>query len=512
MTHLVILPILLPLIAGSVLLLAEKLGAGLRRAIALVATLALLPVALLLLDRVGDGTRLVYALGDWAPPFGIVLVADRLAVAMLLLTAVVAVASLVYAGAGDDARGPQYHALFQFQLLGINGAFLTGDLFNLFVFFEVLLIASYALLLHGLGARRVGAAMHVVVLNLIGSALFLFAVGTLYGVTGTLNLADLARVMPLLGPDVAPLARSGALLLLGVFALKAALLPLGFWLPRAYAAATGATAALFAVLTKVGVYAILRIYPLVFGPGAGEVANVAAAWVLPAALVTLAFGALGVLAAQTLRTMAGWMVVYSVGTLLVAVGLFTEAGYAAAVYYTAHSTLASAALFLLADLIARQRTAAGDRLDMADVMPHVTLLGGLFFVTAVTVAGLPPLSGFVGKLMVLEAARSAPSAIVSWSVLLVAALVVIVAAARAGSALFWRTAPGPAAGQATPLDRRSVGAVAGLLACVFGLVIWGGAATSYAWDTARQMADPTGYVSAVLGEGDGVVEQRRSLR
>jgi multicomponent K+:H+ antiporter subunit D len=317
--------------------------------------------------------------------------------------------------------------------------------------------------------------------------------------------------MPLLGPDVAPLARSGALLLLGVFALKAALLPLGFWLPRAYAAATGATAALFAVLTKVGVYAILRIYPLVFGPGAGEVANVAAAWVWPAALVTLAFGALGVLAAQTLRTMAGWMVVYSVGTLLVAVGLFTEAGYAAAVYYTAHSTLASAALFLLADLITRQRAAAGDRLDAADAMPHATLLGGLFLVTAVTLAGLPPLSGFVGKLMVLEAARSASAAVVSWSVLLVAALVVIVAVARAGSALFWRTAPGPTAGPRAPLDPRSVGAVAGLLACVCGLVLWAGAATTFALDTSRQMADPSGYVTAVLGEGGGP-EQRRSLR
>jgi len=509
-THLVILPVLLPLVAGSLLLLATGLGNGARRAIALVATFALLPVALLLLERVADGAHLVYALGDWAPPFGIVLVVDRLAVAMLLLTAVVAAASLVYACSGDDVRGPQYHALFQFQLLGINGAFLTGDLFNLFVFFEVLLIASYALLLHGLGAQRVGAAMHVVVLNLIGSALFLFAVGTLYGVTGTLNLADLARVMPLLDPDLAPLARSGALLLLGVFALKAALLPLGFWLPRAYAAATGATAALFAVLTKVGVYAILRVYPLVFGPAAGEVADVAAAWVLPAALITLAFGALGVLAARTLRASAGWLVVYSVGTLLVAVGLFSEAGYAAAVYYTAHSTLASAALFLLADLIARQRATGGDRLDVVDAMPHATVLGVLFFVAAVTVAGLPPFSGFVGKLMVLEAARVAPGAVTSWSVLLLAALVVIVAVARAGSALFWRT--GPATTAAPPLDRRSVGAVAGLLACVVGLVAWGGAATEYAWSTARQLADPAGYVTAVLGTDPHAWEQRRGQR
>jgi multicomponent K+:H+ antiporter subunit D len=210
--------------------------------------------------------------------------------------------------------------------------------------------------------------------------------------------------------------------------------------------------------------------------------------------------------------MAGWMVVYSVGTLLVAVGLFTEAGYAAAVYYTAHSTLASAALFLLADLVARHRMAAGDRLDAPDVMPHATLLGGLFFVTAVTVAGLPPLSGFIGKLMVLEATQQAPVAVVSWSVLLAAALVVIVAVARAGSALFWRTAPGPAATQAVPLDRRSVGAVAGLLACAVGLVLWGGPATSYAWSAARQLADPSGYVAAVLGADASAREQRRSLR
>ena len=264
MSHLVILPILLPLIAGSVLLLAEKLEAGSRRAIALAATLALLPVALLLLDRVGDGTHFVYALGDWAPPFGIVLVADRLAVAMLLLTAVVAVASLVYAGAGDDARGPQYHALFQFQLLGINGAFLTGDLFNLFVFFEVLLIASYALLLHGLGARRVGAAMHVVVLNLIGSALFLFGLATLYSVAGTLNIADLAAKLQTLPEGDAALIRVTAVMLMMVFAIKGALVPLHFWLPATYAQAPGPVSALFAVMTKIGAYAAIRYSTLVF--------------------------------------------------------------------------------------------------------------------------------------------------------------------------------------------------------------------------------------------------------
>jgi multicomponent K+:H+ antiporter subunit D len=262
------------------------------------------------------------------------------------------------------------------------------------------------------------------------------------------------------------------------------------------------------------VYAILRIYPLAFGPEAGPAAQVANDWVLPAALVTLAFGALGVLAARSLRTAAGWLVVYSVGTLLVAVGLFSTAGYAAAVYYMAHSTLASAALFLIVDLVAGQRVAAGDRLDVVDTMPRAALLGTLFFMTAITVAGLPPLTGFVGKLMILEAARAAAGVAVTWSVLLGATLVVIVAVARAGSALFWRTAAAPAAASAlaSPPSPRALTAVVGLLACVVGLVAWGGAATSFAWSTARQLADPSAYVTAVLGPDRSGHEQRRRLQ
>jgi multicomponent K+:H+ antiporter subunit D len=495
-SHLPILPILMPLLVGSLLLLMSGLSDGLRRSVGIAATLALLPVAVLLLLRVADGTHLVYALGAWPPPFAIVLVVDRLAAFMLLVTAVVALAGVVYASGGDDDAGPQFHALFQFQLMGINGAFLTGDLFNLFVFFEVLLIAFYALLLHGLGPQRVGAAIHVVVLNLIGSSMFLFAVGTLYGVTGTLNLADLSRVLPTLGPDEAALARSGALLLLGVFAIKAALLPFGFWLPRAYGSATAGSAALFAVLTKVGVYAILRVYALVFGPEAGSVAGVAAPWVFPAALVTLAFGALGTLGARGLREAAGWLVVYSV-----------------AVYYTAHSTFAGAALFLVADVVSRSRTAAGDRLDIPDVMPRMALTGSLFLLAAIAVAGLPPLSGFAGKVMVLSAALAAGEAPWTWSVLLAATLVVVVALSRAGSALFWRTSEVTVAMPAPAIPRRAYWAVGGLLACVVGLVAWGGTVTEYAMDTARQLADPSGYRWAVLAGREGLVpDDRRDLQ
>ena len=510
MTHLVILPVLLPLVAGCLLLLAAGRDPVLRRVVGIGATLALVPVAILLLAAVEDGSYHVYTLGNWSTPFGIVLVADRLSALMVLLTAVVAGASAVYAACGDDGAGPNFHALFQFQLLGINGAFLTGDLFNLFVFFEILLIASYALLLHGAGRERVKAAVHVVVLNLVASALFLFAVGALYAAAGTLNLADLARVIPALEGDAIPLARVGALLLLVVFSLKAAILPLSFWLPASYAAATAAVAALFAVLTKVGVYAILRIYPLVFGETAGGLSRVAEPWLLPAALATVALGALGVLGARSLRAGTAWLVLYSVGTLAVAVGLFSERGYAAAVYYTVHSTLASAALFLVADLISRQRPVAGDSLAGREPVRQATLLGTLFVLGAVAMAGLPPLTGFAGKVMVLHAAAAHELAAVTWSVLLASSLVVVVGLARAGSSLFWRCAGDTSRG--APAPAAGVWATGALLAAGVLMVGFGAATTGFAQAAGRQLAAPDQYVRAVLGTAALPAESRRTLQ
>lgn len=263
MSHLSILPILIPMFAGALLLMLPSLE-RLKRSISVLATLALVPLALVLMARADDGQLQVYALGGWQPPFGIVLLLDRFAALMLLATAVLGSAVVLYAIRGDDRRGLRFHALLQFQLLGINGAFLTGDLFNLFVFFEVMLIASYALLFHGGGAERVRAGLHYVLLNLVGSAFFLIAVGVLYGITGTLNMSDLANKVALADADSAPLLAAAGLLLLVVFALKAALLPLHFWLPRAYSAASAPVAALFAIMTKVGVYSIVRVYLLVF--------------------------------------------------------------------------------------------------------------------------------------------------------------------------------------------------------------------------------------------------------
>ena len=195
--HWTIVPIVLPLMTGALLVLIEQRRPGLARGLSLASTTALLLVAIALAHRAHtDGAVQAYLLGNWRAPFGIALALDRLSALMLLLTALVGAAALLYACGGDDRRGAHFHSLFQFQLMGLNGAFLTADLFNLFVFFEVLLIASYGLLLHGAGVARLRAALHYVSFNLVGSALFLIAVSLLYGLTGTLNMADLALKVP----------------------------------------------------------------------------------------------------------------------------------------------------------------------------------------------------------------------------------------------------------------------------------------------------------------------------
>ena len=501
MNHWVVMPMLLPLVAGSVLLLAGRAGAFACRLFALTATAVLVAVCIGLFALAADGSYHVYALGQWPAPFGIVMVLDRLAAAMLLLTAVVALCSLLYAISGDDAAGQHFHALFQFQLLGINGAFLTGDLFNLFVFFEILLIASYALLMHGQGATRTRAAIQVVSLNLVGSALFLFGIGALYAVTGTLNLADLARLVPLLPETDVALARTAALLLLVVFGLKAAMLPLSFWLPQAYTVASAPVAALFAIMTKVGVYAIVRIYTLVFGADAGVLAGVATPWLLPIALATVVVGVAGALSARELRRLVAWLVIVSVGTLLAALHRFEVAGLAAMLFYTVHSTLAAAALFLLADLVRRQRTTAADRLDLGQAVRQPALLGSMFFIAAVSMASLPPLSGFPAKVMVLQAVQQTGAALAVWSVLLAGGLFVILGFARAASALFWNTGDDPPRGARAPVP--AVFAVAVLLAAGPLLIIAGGPVITYANDTALQLRDTAGYRLAVLGDDAG---------
>lgn len=498
----VMAPLLIPL-SGAILILLVRPYVRLnwRRAINLAAVVAQLAAALWLFVLVREGEILVHMLGNWPAPFGIVLVADRLAVWMLVLSALLALGALAHAVRGTDGGSRHFHSLFQLQLLGLNGAFLTGDLFNLFVFFEVLLLASYGLLLHGGGARRTGAGLHFVVLNLAGSTLFLFAAGTLYGLTGTLNLADLAVRLAQIAPETVGLVRAGALLLFGVFALKAALAPLHLWLPASYGATSAAVAALFAIMTKVGVYALLRIQTLMFGPDGGGFAGLYAPWALVLGLITIALGAIGALGARELRVQIGYLVVLSVGTLMSAMALGSVSSISAGLYYLAHSTLAAGAAFLLAEHIGRGRGALDDQLRPGPTLPAAPLLGGLFFLSAMLLAGLPPFSGFLGKWMLLQAALD--HAWFGWVMALVlgAGLLAIVALARSGSVLFLG-ATGAVPQHAVP---RNLAPLLWLLALCLGLTLAAGPLSELSTAIARDLLQPELYIRAVLGRAGGLI-------
>ncbi|NRQ43358.1 monovalent cation/H+ antiporter subunit D [Rheinheimera sp. YQF-2] len=497
MWHLITAPVLLPMLTALVIMLPPVHYSPMRRRwLSMISAAIQLILALMLLLQVQQQGMLHYAVGNWQAPFGIILVADKLSVVMVCLTSFLALGAISYGSAGEDEKGSFFHPLFQFQIMGINGAFLTGDLFNLFVFFEVLLIASYALLIHAGGKNKTKAAVHYVVLNLSGSAIFLFALAVLYGTLGTLNIADMTVKVAALPAEDMMLVKAGGLMLMIVFALKAAVLPLQFWLPATYSSASAPVAALFAVMTKIGVYALLRVYSSVFGEGAGPLAGLAADWLLPAGLATIALGAVGVMASRDFRKLVANLVLVSVGTLVSLVALQTELSAAAALYYTVHSTLVTAALFLLADLIANQRGKAADRLVSGRRVIQPVLLGGLFILAALTVAGLPPFSGFIGKLMLLQAATEPTSRLLLWSFILISSLLVIIGLSRAGSTLFWRISGSDASGEkAAPLQ---VFGVCWLLLASPLLVAFAGPLTGLSQQAAAQLYDTAGTVDIIL--------------
>ena len=505
MNHWLTAPVLIPLIGGFLQVFMGYAPLSLRRTLGLATTGLLLVSTVILLMLADDGSYRAYAFGNWAPPFGIVLVLDRLAALMLFITALLALFCHLFSLGRTDVSSRQFHALFLFQLMGLNIAFLTGDLFNLFVAFEVLLIASYGLLLHGEGTARTVPSLHYVVLNLAGSALFLISVGMIYSVTGTLNMADLARIIPELGAADLPLVEAGGMILLVVFALKAALLPLTFWLPRAYASATAPVAALFAVMTKVGVYAIIRVYTLLFGENAGALANLGMDWVFPLALLTMIVGVIGMMGSGGLRTMVAWQVVVSVGTILAAVSLVSKEGLSSALFYMVHTTWVAAGLFLVVDLIAGQRGSAGDKIVTAPRMRNRTFISVMFMLGAVSAAGLPPLSGFFAKLLIMSAAVPGLQMAALWAVILFAGFLSLVAYSRAGSIVFWRNVDGHIDQPERLNFPHTVGAGA-LVAMSVVIVFGAGPLSDYTDAAAEQLRDTSAYTSildtAMVGEDE----------
>ena len=299
MSHLAVLPILLPLLAGALMLLIERLGIGTQRVFALIAMLLQLLIAGALLQQADSGLVEVYLLGDWPAQLGISVAVDRLSALLVGTTAVLGSLALLYASSGWDQRAPHFHALFQFQLMGLSGAFLTADLFNLFVFFEVLLISSYGLMLSGGRGLRMRAGFHYVVFNVTASTLFLIALGLLYGLLGVLNMHAMSERIGSATPEDLGLIAAAAGLLLVVFGAKAALVPMYLWLPDTYARSPAPVAALFAIMTKLGVYAILRVYTLLWGDQAGALRDWFWDGLWVAGAIGLILAALGSLAAKS---------------------------------------------------------------------------------------------------------------------------------------------------------------------------------------------------------------------
>ena len=524
--HLIVAPILLPLVASAATMLLHERQRLAKNVITLGTVLALLVISVLLLQGAalagfgGEPATRAYPIGNWPAPFGIVLVIDWLSALMLVLTSILGVTSLLYSLARWERAGPRFHALFMLQLMGLNGAFLTGDLFNLFVFFEVLLAASFGLLLHGSGKARVKAALHYVSINVAASLLFLIGAALIYGVTGTLNMADLATRIPAVAGSELALLQSGMAILGIAFLIKAGMWPLGLWLPRTYASASPPVAALFVILSKVGVYAVLRVYLLLFGGEVGWTANFGEEWLLFGGMATIAFGTIGVLAVRTLSGVAAFSLIVSSGTLLAAIGAGQGAVLAGALFYLVSSTLAVSAFYLLIELVERQEVEGGaqkvtepvfddeftgsfdeEREDEVGIVIPATMaiLGSGFLIATLVIAGLPPLSGFIGKFAIISGLLGLgdPIAPAVWALIALiigSGLATIIAASRAGIDLIWTPSDKP-----QPVLRLTEAVPVGiLLATCLALMVFAGPAMRYMERTGQSLEDRQGYIEAVL--------------
>ena len=540
MPHLIIAPVLLPMATAALMLLLGDTRRPLKAFVNVLSCVLGVAMAIGLVFWVQHTSGVqavgVYLPANWPIPYGIVLVADRLSAMMVLLTSVLGLAAVLYASARWHKAGVHFHPLFQLQLMGLYGAFLTADLFNLFVFFEIMLTASYGLLLHGSGWARVRSGLHYIAMNLMASSMFLIGVAMLYGVTGTLNMADMAIMVPAIPEDDRGLLHAGAAILAVAFLVKAAAWPLNFWLPSTYSAAAAPVSALFAIMTKLGVYAILRVWTLLFPQDAGVSALFGGPVLVGLGLVTLAFGALGIIATQHLGRMAAFCAILSSGTLLAGLGFGQPAVTGGALYYTLGSTLAISAFFLLVELVDRTREVEEKPLYISEIEPDdafafpvdlvptrdvnldddeqaligraipaaMAFLGLAFIVCALTIAGLPPMAGFVGKVVMLSAllnpagfGEDAGVSGAAWlllGLLLVGGLLTIIAMSRAGVRYFWATFDRP-----LPRLRVIETLPIGALLLLVGMLVWqADAVLRYVNATARGLHDPKEYIGSVL--------------
>ncbi|MEL7290337.1 MAG: proton-conducting transporter membrane subunit [Pseudomonadota bacterium] len=488
------LPVVLALGSGVLLYTLRAQPRWVEWVSVLSATLQLLVALMLMADVIGSGVQAV-AFGEWAAPFGIVFVADHLSAAMVVITAIIGLAAVVYAIA-DLAKQTSYglyHCYFHILLAGIYGAFLTGDVFNLYVWFEVMLIASFALMVLDADKTQIDGAVKYVVLNLISTLSLLLAIGLLYGATGTLNLADLHGKLPLVSLDMQQML---AALFLFAFAIKAALFPLFAWLPASYPTLPSGVVALFAaLLTKVGVYALMRMFSLVFPlPEMGL-----QPLLIVVAGLTMLTGVLGAASQFDVKKILSFHIISQIGYMIMGLALYTPLALAGAIFYIIHHIIVKANLFLIGGVLERQMGSS-----------HLSQLGGaykampalalLFIIPAFSLAGFPPLSGFWGKFLVIKSSIDQQHYILAATALVVGLLTVF-SMSKIWAEAFWKPAPS----DHPPLQ--SVPTQWGYYLPIITLtglsVIIGLAAEpfyQFAQYAAAQLLDPNEYVTAVLGE------------
>ncbi|MCJ8140352.1 Na+/H+ antiporter subunit D [Falsirhodobacter halotolerans] len=497
MSWVLVFPILIPFAAAAIAFLtrASRLGAW----VSVAGSVAALLAAGVLTVRVIEAGVVAGQIGGWDAPFGITLVADHLAVAMVLITAIVGLAVAVWALAeiGPTSARHGYHTLFQCLLGGVTGAFLTGDLFNLYVWFEVLLISSFGLLVIGGKRTAIDGAVKYVTLNLVSTVLFLGGAGLLYGATGTLNLADLRGAVAA-APDRG-LMTMIAMMLMVAFGLKAAVFPLFFWLPAAYHTPHYAVSAVFAgLLTKVGVYALIRMFTLIFTDDVGYTHQILL-WV---ALLTMLTGVLGAAAQSDFRKILSFHIVSQIGYMVLGLALMTPLALMGAVFYLLHHIIVKTNLFLIAG-VSRRLTGSSDLYAIGGLYRTAPLLGVLFLIPAFSLAGFPPLSGFWAKFVIVRASLDIGAWLVAGVALLVG-LFTIFSMTKIWAEAFWKPHPDGRQPRLSDLPSgarvQMIGPIAALAAMTVVIGVFPAPFLDFATTGAAQLLDPTDYVRTVLPE------------
>lgn len=500
MNNLVVLPIALPILAGVLMVFFRK-QVRLQKGIGLIFNLTTIGFILYIIQQARQTGIQTLSFGGWKPPFGIVLVGDMLSLLLVLTTYVVAIACLTFAfgSIGRDRESHLFYPFVQFLLAGVSGSFLTGDLFNLFVFFEVMLMSSYALIVLGGTKLQLRESLKYLLFNVLSSILFVVATALLYGAIGTLNMAHIAERVA--SADQTGLLTVISLLFMIVFSLKASLL-LYFWLPGSYSAPPAAVQAIFtALLTKVGIYSLIRVFSLIF-IHEPQITHQLIGWL---AALTMVLGMIGVIAYRHVQKVLIYNIIVGVGFVVLGLAVFSQTAFEGVIYYLIHDMVAKALLFMVGGMIIM--LAGSSHLNkIGGLMKSYPGLGWTTLITAFSIAGIPPLSGFIGKLLIVQGSFATGRTDLYWfaGIGLLSSLLLLFSLVRLFMEAFWKEAP---EGQAVPvvqINRKQYRFL--LMPCAILLIISIGMGLAAEWiypyvqQAAETLADPSIYIKAVLKE------------